>query len=90
MKTKSLITGALPLPFTGPWVRIDDAERWSVKHPSGIAGGGRVEVVVQEDVRTAYILNGEPFEIFGQRARVVVEDEIEGISEISVTLEEVH
>ena len=31
MKKKALIIGALPVPFEGPWVVIDDADGWDVR-----------------------------------------------------------
>ena len=31
MRRKALIIGALPLPFEGPWVRVDNMDEWDVK-----------------------------------------------------------
>lgn len=31
MKRKALIIGALPLPFDGPWVQVEDMDEWDVR-----------------------------------------------------------
>jgi hypothetical protein len=41
MKKKALITGALPRPFTGPWVELDPRISWYFE---GIKDGVKVEL----------------------------------------------
>lgn len=88
MKVKALIIGALPLPFVGPWVRIDDGLIWRVVHPPEAAGF--VEVEVRNGWEShALSSNGESTEVSGELARAVLRQEIVGLRELSVTLEEV-
>lgn len=42
MKRKALITGALPHPFEGPWVTLEEGSEWEME---GLRPGIRVEHV---------------------------------------------
>lgn len=42
MKRKALITGALPHPFEGPWVALEEESEWEME---GLRPGVRVEHV---------------------------------------------
>ncbi len=41
MKRKALITGALPHPFEGPWVALEEGSEWEIE---GLRSGVRVEL----------------------------------------------
>ncbi len=40
MKSKALIIGALPIPFTGPWVHLESDREWQIR---GLRDGIRIE-----------------------------------------------
>ena len=42
MKRKALLTGALPHPFEGPWVALEEDSEWEIE---GLRPGVRVEHV---------------------------------------------
>lgn len=83
MRKKALILGALPIPFKGPWVRIDECERWVLDVEQSLDG---VYIEIDDDYRLHLDTVCE-LAIQGKRARVVVTKELD-VKRLTLILEE--
>lgn len=92
MKTKALIVGALPQPFEGPWVKIDDADAWRVVGADDYGEGNVVLDVMPNEALPGSLLATDasfwPYEFSsGAKARVVILREVPNVPHVSVSLE---
>ena len=88
MRRKALILGALPQPQEGPWVSIEDADRWRVTPELGQASS--LQLIVEGANGDQQVLTLDlPTDFSGKRARVVILDGIEGGPSITVVATEV-
>ena len=80
MKSKALLVAALPVPFDGPWVSLEEAAAWRVD-PEGDYGDA-VRIEVEEGYFDGKI-------VAGKKVRACIVHDIPGHPHVSVCIEEV-
>ena len=79
MKSKALLVAALPIPFDGPWVSLEEASAWRVVPEADYGDAVRIEV------EEGYFDNTI---VVGKRVRACIAQDIPEHPHVSVCIEE--
>jgi hypothetical protein len=95
VKKKALIIGASPLPFEGPWVRIDDNEAWRIVPDHDYGNEVAVELLDPNvSPNRLIVVNGDDLVIYktceGLQARARVLGQVLNVPHVSIWLEAVN